>query len=106
MWSSPEAAAQSGAEVRGAQCGRAATPPGAAPQARAPPGRLFAMRAGGRTLGHVRREGVGVSSKRRLVNLYYCVFGPNGVLKRHKVYTGSGRMPLRPIHGCCSCYLH
>ena len=39
--------------------------------------------------------------------MYYCALGPDGVLKRHKVYTSSGRMSLRPVHGCCSamCYV-
>ena len=50
--------------------------------------------------------GVGVSSKRQRVNLCYCASGSDGMLKRHKVYTGSGRMSLRPVRGCCSCYLH
>ena len=36
---------------------------------------------------------VGVSSKHQRVNLYYCASGPDGVLKRHKVYTGSGECP-------------
>ena len=49
---------------------------------------------------------IGVSSKHQLVNLYYCALGPDGVLKRHKVYTDSGKMSLRPVHGSCSCYLH
>ena len=40
---------------------------------------------------------VGVSSKHQQVNLYYCTSGPDGVLKRHKVYTSSGRMSLRPV---------
>ena len=30
---------------------------------------------------------VGVLSKHQLVNLYYCALSPDGVLKRHKVYT-------------------
>ena len=37
---------------------------------------------------------VGVSSKQQRVNLYYCASSSDGVLKRHKVYTGSGRMSL------------
>ena len=49
---------------------------------------------------------VGVSSKHQLVNLYYYALGLDVVLKRHKVCTGSGRMFLRPVRGCCSCYLH
>ena len=36
---------------------------------------------------------VGVSSKHQQVNLYYCTFGPDGVLKRHKVYTGLAECP-------------
>ena len=36
---------------------------------------------------------VGVSSKHQLVNLYYCAFDPDGVLKRYKVYTGSAECP-------------
>ena len=47
---------------------------------------------------------VAVSSKHQRVNLYYCVFDLDSVLKRYKVYTGSGRMSLRPVHDCCSCY--
>ena len=47
---------------------------------------------------------VGVSSKHQRVNLCYCAFDPDGMLKRHKVYTCSGRMSLRPVRGCCSCY--
>ena len=33
---------------------------------------------------------VSVSSKHQLVILYYCALGPDGVLKRHMVYTGLG----------------
>ena len=47
---------------------------------------------------------VGVSSKHQRVNLCYCASSPDGVLKRHKVYAGSDRISLRPLHGCCSCY--
>ena len=49
---------------------------------------------------------IGVSSKHQLVNLYYCAFDPDGVLKRYKVYTGSGIISLRPVRDCCSYYLH
>ena len=48
---------------------------------------------------------VGVSSKHQRVNLCYCALGSDSMLKRHKVYTGSGRMSLRPVCSCCSCYL-
>ena len=47
---------------------------------------------------------VSVLSKHQRVNLYYCTFGPDGVLKRHKVYTGSGKMSLRLVCGYRSCY--
>ena len=47
---------------------------------------------------------LGVSNKHQRVNLCYCASGPDGILKRHKVYTGSDRMSLRPVRGCCSCY--
>jgi len=49
---------------------------------------------------------VDVSSKHQRVNLCYCASDPDGVLNRHKVYIGLGRMSLRPVHGCCSYYLH
>jgi hypothetical protein len=35
---------------------------------------------------------VGVSNKHQRINLYYCTSGPDGVLRGHQVYTGSGRM--------------
>ena len=35
---------------------------------------------------------VSVSSKHQRVNLYYCASGPDGVLRGHEVYIGSGRM--------------
>ena len=47
---------------------------------------------------------VGVSSKHQLVNLYLLRIGPRWCAKRHKVYTSSGRMSLRPVCGYCSCY--
>jgi hypothetical protein len=47
---------------------------------------------------------VGVLSKHQWVNLCYCSSRLDGALKRHKIYTGSGRISLRPVYGCCSCY--
>ena len=46
---------------------------------------------------------VGISSKHQRVNLYLLRVGPGWCAKRHKVYTGSGRISLRPVC-CCSCY--
>ena len=43
---------------------------------------------------------VGVLSKHQRVNLCYCASGPDGMLKRHKVYTGSDRMSQCLVHGC------
>ena len=43
---------------------------------------------------------VGVSSKHQRVNLYLLRVGPGWCAKRHKVYTGSGRMTLRLV--CCA----
>ena len=41
------------------------------------------------------KQGVGVSSYHRRVNLYYCASGSDGVLRGHEVYTGLGRKSLR-----------
>ena len=51
------------------------------------------------------KGGVGASSNHQRVNLCYYVSDPDGVLKRHKVYTGSGRMSLCPVRGYCLCYI-
>ena len=40
---------------------------------------------------------VSVSSKHQRVNLYLLRVGPGWCAKRHKVYTGSDRMSLRPV---------
>ena len=48
---------------------------------------------------------VGVSSKHQRVNLYCYASGLDGMLRRHKGYTGSGQMSLHPVLGC-SCYQH
>jgi len=46
---------------------------------------------------------VGVSNKHRLVNLYLMRVSHGWCTNGHKVYTGLGRMSLRPV--CCgSCY--
>ena len=41
---------------------------------------------------------VGVLNKHELVNLYLLRVGPRWCAKRYKVYTGSGRMSLRPVY--------
>ena len=51
----------------------------------------------------MRSTGVGVSNKQELVNLYLVRVRLGWCTKGHKVYTGLGRMFLRPVC-CCSCY--
>ena len=53
--------------------------------------------------GNLRSTCVGVSNKHRLVNLYLLRVRLGWCTKGHKVYTGLGRMSLRPVC-CCSCY--
>ena len=47
--------------------------------------------------------GVGVS-RSPTSKFLDCAYGSDGVLRGHKIYTGSGRTSLRPVHCCCSCY--
>jgi len=48
-------------------------------------------------LGSSHKMVVGVSSCHRQVNFKYCASGSDGVPRGHEIYTGLGRISLRPV---------